>query len=165
MSFLLDRATAQQAVSLVAPMLEQARQNKAIGESGFLHAVIVDPARQPGDCNFEQAILCEHSAGDRAKWDADYAAFARAKAKLAWRTGMSSEMAQMRYPHLLVEGDTLLWGSVNLDGIVVGVSGANPWYDEAFAGALAYCLRAAARARREQAAAAGHTLGALPPAR
>ena len=165
MSFLLDRASAEQAVALVAPMLEQARQNKAIGESGFLHAVIVDPARRPENSSFEDAILFEHSAGDRAKWDADYAAFARAKAKLAWRTGMSSEMAQMRYPHLLVEGDTLLWGSVNLDGIVVGVSGANPWYDEAFAGALAYCLRAAARARREQAAAAGHTLGALPPAR
>jgi hypothetical protein len=39
-----------------------------------------------------------------------------------------------------------LWGSAVVDGIVVGVSGANPWYDEAFAGTVAMCLRAIAKA-------------------
>ena len=42
------------------------------------------------------------------------------------------------------------WGGVALGGIVVGVSGAQPWFDEAFAGCIAHCLRALAK-RRAQA--------------
>ena len=118
----------------------------------------MDPARGPGQWSFEDAILHEHSVGDRARWDADYAGFARAKARLAWRTGMDSQVVQARFPHLLEQGDTLLWGSVARDGIVVGVSGANAWYDEAFAGAIALCLRAVAHGARERAAKAGHVL-------
>jgi hypothetical protein len=94
---------------------------------------------------FSDAILYEHAVGDRAKWDADYGAFARAKAKLAWRTGMDADIVQQRNPHLLTQGDTVLGGAVVRDGIVVGVSGADPWYDEAFAGAIALCLRALAK--------------------
>ena len=40
-------------------------------------------------------------------------------------------------------------------GIVVGVSGANPWYDEAFAGTVALCLKAIAKAGHAQARAHG----------
>jgi uncharacterized iron-regulated membrane protein len=53
--------------------------------------------------------------------------------------------------HALREGDSLLWGSVCLDGIVVGVSGAEAWWDEAFATAVAANLRAIAKARHAEA--------------
>lgn len=141
-SFYADRAAAARAVGMVLPMIEAAMRRPDIGESGFLYIVVMDPARLPADSAPEDAILYEHALGDRCLWDADYAAFARAKAQLSWRTGMDSQVVQTRFPHLLRAGETTLWGSVCLDGISIGVSGANPWYDEAFAGAIACCLRA-----------------------
>jgi hypothetical protein len=129
-------------VALALPMIDAAMQLAEIGESGFLYIVVMDPGVGPGDGSPTDAILHEHAIGDRAQWDADYAAFARAKAFLSWRTGLDSHVVQTRYPHLLRAGETSLWGSVCLDGICVGVSGANPWYDEAFAGAVACNLRA-----------------------
>jgi hypothetical protein len=52
-------------------------------------------------------------------------------------------------PYRLRAGDTNLWGAVALNGIVVGVSGAQPWFDEAFAGCIAHCLRALAKHRAQ----------------
>jgi hypothetical protein len=89
---------------------------------------VVDPASGPRDARFDDAILYEHSIGDRARWDADYAAFARAKAELSWRTRSDNPK-----------------GAVWLDGIVVGASGELEPFDQAFAGAVAMCLRALAR--------------------
>ena len=152
----VDRDAAAQAVRLALPMLEAAMQDRRAGDSGFLYVVVMDPARPPGAAPFEQAILYEHAVGDRSKWDADYDAFARAKARLSWRTGRDSHLVQTLHPQLLVRGDTRLWGSVSLDDYVVGVSGAQPWFDEAFALAVAGCLRAIVKERA--LAAAGHTV-------
>ncbi|GAA4323630.1 hypothetical protein GCM10023144_04640 [Pigmentiphaga soli] len=143
-----NRAAAEQAVRMALPLIEAAMRHAYVGESGFLYIVVMDPALGPSSgCDFEQAVLYEHAVGDRERWDADYAAFARGKAMLSWRTGMDSHRVQALYPHLLRGGDSTLWGSVCVDGIVVGVSGANPWYDEAFAGTVAYCLKAVAKGR------------------
>lgn len=145
-SYLIDRHAAEKAVGLALPMIHEAMKLKEVGESGFLYIVVMDPLRGPGNSSFEEAILYEYSVGDRSKWDADYAGFARAKARVAWRTGMESHLVQELRPHLLAAGDTVLWGTAIVDGITVGVSGANPWYDEAFAGTVAMCLRAVAKA-------------------
>ena len=142
---------ARRAVDMALPLITQAMKHpQEVGDSGFLHIVVMDPARSPGDSRFDDAVLYEHSVGDRARWDADYAAYARAKARLAWQHGMSTHALQALRPHVLRAGDTNLWGSAVLDGIVVGVSGALPFYDEAFAHVVAACLRAIAK----QAAAA-----------
>lgn len=145
-SFFINRQTAEKAVGLALPMIEAAMRMKEVGESGFLYIVVMDPLRTPANASFEEAILYEHAVGDREKWDADYGAFARAKARVAWRTGLDGHLVQELRPHLLAARDTVLWGSVVVDGIVVSVSGANPWYDEAFAGTVAMCLRALAKA-------------------
>jgi hypothetical protein len=68
--------------------------------------------------------------------------FARAKARQAWLHGMDTHRLQALQPHRLRVGDVAVWGAVCLDGIVVGVSGAHPWYDEAFATMIAASLRA-----------------------
>jgi hypothetical protein len=136
---------ARQAVALALPMIEPALREPGVCGSGFLVIVVLDPALKPGDCPFDEAVLLEHCIGERSRWDADYAAFARAKARLSWETGLGSCDVQSRHAHSLREGDSLLWGSVCLDGIVVGVSGAEPWWDEAFATAVAANLRALAK--------------------
>jgi hypothetical protein len=144
-SYFIDRNAAEQAVQMSLPLIIEAMKLKEVGESGFLYLVIMDPLRTPHNSSFEEAILYEYAIGDRSKWDADYAGFSRAKAQVAWRTGQDGHAVQELYPHLLTAGDTVLWGSVVMDGIVVSSSGANPWYDEAFAGTVALCLRAIAK--------------------
>lgn len=143
-----DRDTAARAVQLARPMLENAVSDAHVGESGFLHVVILNPLAKPGDCDFANAILYEESIGNPDEWDADYGAFARGKARLSWRTGLSSHEVMTLKPHLLQAKDPPVWGSVVLDGIVVGVSGANPWFDEAFAHAVASLFKALVQARQ-----------------
>lgn len=143
-----EQDVAQEAVQLARPMLDAALSNVSVGESGFLHVVIMNPLALPGHCDFSDAILYEESIGDPAQWDADYGAFARGKARLSWRTGLSSHEVVALQPHLLQAKDSRVWGSVCLDGIVVAVSGANPWFDEAFAATVASLFKAVVQGRR-----------------
>jgi len=153
-SHFADREAARRAIDLMLPSIESAMRDSAVCGSGFLYIVVTDPALGPDDASFEQAVLIEHAIGDRSRWDADYAAFARAKARLAWRERCDSRGLQANRPQRLRPGDSLLWGSAWLDGIAVGVSGAEPWFDEAFAHAIAALLRAIATQRHADALAA-----------
>jgi hypothetical protein len=155
-----DAEAARDALRMAMPMIEAAMPNRRICGSGFLYIVIMDPALGPSEARFEDAILLEHSFGDRSAWDADYAAFARAKARLSWQHGMDGHRVQATRGHALREGDSLLWGGICLDGIVVGVSGAFPWYDEAFGAAIAANLRAIAKDRAEAARASNALVAA-----
>jgi hypothetical protein len=145
-SCLLGRDAAERAVNMALPMIRAAIDDKSAGESGFFYLVVMKPGSSPASSSFEDAILYEHAVGERERWDADYRGFALAKARIAWRTGIDSHIVQEQRPYLLEAGDTVLWGSVAIDGIVVAASGADAWYDEAFAGAVALCLRAQAKA-------------------
>lgn len=150
-SCFIDRTCAEAAVRMSLPMIEAAMKDPEVGDSGFMFIVVMNPAATPDRSGFEQAILYEHAIGDREQWDADYARFARAKARVAWRSGMDSHRVQALSPWTLERGDTTLWGSVAIDGIVVGASGLQAWYDEAFAGAIAMCMRAMAKAAADKA--------------
>lgn len=145
-SHYVTRETAKAAVEMVLPMIHEAMKKKEIGESGFLYLVVMNPALTPAHCSFEDAILYEYSVGDRQRWDADYAAYAYMKARAAWRTGRDGHAVHELFPHLMTAADPVLYGSVVVDGIVVAASGANPWYDEAFAGTVAMCIKAMAKA-------------------
>lgn len=141
-----DIEAAQRAIEFVRPMLERAVADESVNQSKVLHIVVMDPAMSPRDSMFEESILIEASFGlDRERWDADYAGFARAKARLSWETGCDTHSLQMLAPQRLRTGDSKLWGSVALDGIVVAVSGCLAVYDEALAGSIALTLRAEAK--------------------
>jgi hypothetical protein len=139
------------AIEQALPTITHAMRDPEVCGSGFLFIVVMDPGILPGECRFEDAILVEHAIGDRTKWDADYAAFARAKAAVCWRHGQDGQRLQYGLAHKLREGDSLLSGAVCLDGITVGVSGAEAWWDEAFATSIAANLRAIARGAHAQA--------------
>jgi hypothetical protein len=126
----IDRGLAERAVAMALPLIETAMRDPSFGDSGFLHIVVMDPDASAGERPFEQSILHEHSVGDRSKWDADYAAFARGKARESWTRRADNPK-----------------GAVCVDGIVVGASGAFEPFDQAYAGAVAMCLRALARHR------------------
>lgn len=141
----VDTDMARHAVQLCLPAMQAAMDSREAGASGFLYIVILRPGFTPEHGSFGEAILYEHALGDPAQWDADYAHFAKGKAKLSWRTGADTHAVQQLHPHLLVDGDSLLWGGIVQHGIVVAVSGADPWFDEAFACAVASMLRALAK--------------------
>lgn len=153
----LTRETAQNALALATPMIEHALLDRSIVGSGFLYVVVMDPARTPINTVFEEAILHEHAFGDRSLWDADYAAFARSKARLSWRTGYDSHVVQHTVPHLLRSGDSTIAGGICLSGLVVAASGAFPEFDEVFAGTIALWLRALSRRAR-----AAESAGVVP---
>lgn len=159
-----DASAARAAIALALPMIESACRDREVCGAGFLCIVVLDPAARPGEMPFDDAVLVEHAVGARSAWDADYAAFARAKARLSWRHGLDSETLQQQRPQLLGEGDSLLAGSVVLDGIVVAVSGAMPWWDQAFATAVAANLRAIAKSRHASAREEGLLVAGTPNA-
>ncbi len=154
---LLDAAAAREAVQLALPSIEQALARDGVSGERVLHIVVMDPAARPG-ADFEDAILYEQSVGDPGTWQADYRSFARQKAALAWRAGCDTHLIQELRPHFLRKGESLLWGSVWRDGLVVGASGAHPWWDESFANAVAGFLLAIAQERVRAARDRGLTL-------
>ena len=87
----IDRDAGRQAVAFVAPLLERAATDHAIGQSGVLYVVIMHPTRMHGEHNFDDAILTEQAFGKpRTAWDADYARYARSKAQASWQLGVAS---------------------------------------------------------------------------
>lgn len=78
----------------------------------------------------------------------DYGAYARGKARRKLAHGFGNTRGAAQAPSAS-RPDTQVWGSVCLDGIVVAASGANPWFDEAFAAAVASLFKAAVQGRRE----------------
>jgi hypothetical protein len=162
-SVFADSGAAQRALQAMLPLLESAVRDPAVCGSGFLYIVVLDPALGPNDTGFDGAVLLEHAIGDRARWDADYAALARAKARLSWLCRADTSQLQVAQAHQLREGDSLLGGGVWLNGIVVAVSGAFEWYDEAFALCIAAQLRAIARSRRADALDAGDLIARRGP--
>lgn len=149
-SALAGRSAAKEAVDLALPMIEKGIASRRLGESGFLYIVIMDPALGPGDCGFEQAILYEHAVGDRAAWDADYAHYAREKARVCWRARRNGHELRYMAPQLLRAADTAVWGGIWHEGIAVGVSGADPWFDEAIGTCVAGLLKAIAKKKALQ---------------
>ncbi len=151
---LVDRALAMRAIGMALPLIEAAMADPAVNDNRFLHIVVMNPAVRPRQCNgdmeFEQAILHEHSVGDLDLWDADYAGFARAKARARWNSGAASQTVQNVQPYLLQAGDASLWTGISPDAIVVGVSGMRPCYDEAIASIVAACMKALAKDRAQQ---------------
>jgi hypothetical protein len=155
-SYFADVAAARQAIALVRPMIATALADPTICGAGSCCAIVMDPAMTPQACaTFHDAVLIEDDFDTRSHWDADYATFARAKARTAWLHEEDGLDLVTRRPQCLREGDSLLRGAVRLDGIVVAVSGCSPWYDEAIACAIAASLRAIAIARFEAARSRG----------
>lgn len=89
-------------------------------------------------------ILFDYSVGDPAAWEWDYNLYVQGKALITLRTGLSSRDVLMTKPQLLMPGDPLYWGSAIIDGVIVGVSGVEPHFDEMFARMTAAALCAEA---------------------
>jgi len=129
-SFLLTAEMVEKAINMVSPAIMAAMDNGTL-EGHDLHIVVMDPGLRPHDvADAHEAILYQRSFGVPANWTCPYNDFARAKPFASWRTGLPTSVICQTMPYLLKEGDTLYHGSAVLDGIVVGTSGVQEWFDE-----------------------------------
>jgi hypothetical protein len=116
-----------------------------------MHMVVMDPHADPRKDAFEDAILVERSFGDPTRWNADYAWYARAKARVSFREQASLRKLVREHPERLRSDDIRVEGAVCDGGWTVAASGAQAWYDHAIATA-AIALFAAAAAQADAAA-------------
>ena len=148
----IDQEAGRQALDFAAPLLERAATDPAIGQSGVMYVVIMNPACTCEARGFEDAILTERGFGKpRAEWDADYAQYARKKAHASWRLGVASGDERAAAYWREAGHAAPLAGGMVVEDITVAVSGADPAYDEALAGAIALSLRAILKLRESAA--------------
>ena len=145
-------AAAERSLDALAPVLAMLVADPSVSAERAMHVVVMDPAANPDTASFDAAILCERSFGEPARWEADYAWYARAKARVAWREHASLRDLLARHPERLRDGDIRVEGAVCADGWVVAASGAQPWYDHAIATCTIALIGAALRHARETAA-------------
>ena len=137
----------------LAPLLDALLADRSISGECAMHLVVMDPAADPHTVSFEDAILAERSFGDVAHWEADYAWYAHAKARLAWREQMSLRTLFAQHRERLREDDIQVEGAVKGGQWIVAASGAQAWYDHAIATiAIALFDVAAEHARRNAVA-------------
>jgi hypothetical protein len=129
----LTSARAERAIELaeagIFKLMETVTNHKAI------HIVIL---------GIEGQILFEKSVGPDVEWDQNRLAvcveIARSKAQIHFRTGKPSAEIQARRPTGLVVGDTIYGGSAAHEGVIVGASGVQSFYDETIAAIVAAIL-------------------------
>ena len=121
--------------AFVLPGIQLAMRDEHVNRK-HLHVVVLDPCI-PYTEGAELPILFEYSIGNRVDWECwhnkTFDDFARGKALISWRTGLSSREVVLMKPHLLRPGDVNLYGSAVVGGVVTGVSGVQPFFDEMFA--------------------------------
>lgn len=121
--------------AFVRPSIQHAMYQEHVNKA-HMHVVVLQPG-VPYAEDADLPILFEVSFGDKEdweKWDGkSYKEFAYGKARLSWRTGLSSREVVLTRPHLLLPGDCRLWGSSIYGGVVTGISGVQPFFDEMFA--------------------------------
>jgi hypothetical protein len=118
---------------VLAPMLEPLLADKAVSGESAMHVVVMDPTADPRTTSFDDAVLAERSFGDPDRWEADYAWYARAKTRLAWREQMTLRTLYAEHSERLQPDDIRVEGAVRDGEWVVGASGAQAWYDHAIA--------------------------------
>lgn len=136
---ILSRVVVREAINIVLPAFEALAIMRA--KRQHLHVVVVDGTLKDQGMLFGDAILVEHSVGSRTEWRYPYDHIARSKAEISWRTGEPSIMAAMLAPATLRPGDTVHWGAFVLNGIIVGVSGVQPWFDMLVASWVAWACQ------------------------
>jgi hypothetical protein len=150
--------------AFVLPGIERAMSEGHVNRK-HLHVVVLNPC-VPFVEGADLPILFEYSIGKRSDWERwngqTFDDFARAKAKLSWRTGLPSREVVLNQPHLLRPRDPRLWGSSVFGGVVSAASGAQPFFDEMFSDMTSAAMVGEARYYANQMAQNGDAPDFLP---
>lgn len=142
---IFNRELAQQAFDMLKPQIEDMLQKYA-SKTHMSVVISAVEAINPNDPqkSFKDNCILVTGFGDTNEWELDYEHIALSKAEKSVRTGLNSAIVEPQY---FYEGDTPYWGSFVLDGIVVGCSGVEGFYDEMFATWIAATIKAMCKKR------------------
>ena len=145
MAGLLTPSLAEDAFAMIRPQIEAFLASQGFAPN-LAFAITATAALRPADAVAGSAspFYLVAALGNKADWPADLEALAMAKAAKSARTDRDSADLPAHY---LLAGDTLAWGSVVLDDIVVACSGIKPWFDEMLAMWLAATVKALCKQR------------------
>lgn len=129
----------KKAYEMVLPLIEEILDNGTTNRKHLSIVVAAIPAIRPSSKPFDKSCYLVTSLGDKKEWECDYQAIALSKAALSART--SKGTAELG-PQYLLYGDTIYYGSVVLDGIVVACAGVESYYDEMIAMWIAATIKA-----------------------
>jgi hypothetical protein len=138
-----QRALVDRAVSMLRPLIESIIDDQSASFDRALHIVVMDPMTRPGAA-FGEAVLASYDFGNSGKVPVDYAHYARDKARHSFREHADTSELRDRLTGVHVDGERPLIGGVYRNGWTIGVSGAQPWVDEAIGNMLGDLLRALA---------------------
>ncbi len=134
-----------EAYLMVLPMIQATLKSRCKRQH---LAVIVTTTENILPRNHEQSFhddcLLVLAIGTQEEWEYPYRDIALSKAEKSARTG--KDTAELS-PHYLIDADTVYWGSVVLEDIVVACSGVEPYYDEMFSMWIAAAIKALAKKR------------------
>lgn len=134
---LFSNLRVNRAVEIVRPSIE-AFLNGPLAQRRILCVAVLDPVLndQPFKGSFGEL------RSDRSRWEYAFDDIAAGKARLALRERMDTRRIVRECPHLLRPGDVARAGGVYLDGLAVGASGVDPYWDEMFAHMIAVAIKA-----------------------
>lgn len=137
---ILTPSLVREAYAVVVPQIVTILKERAKREHLAIVVTATDAImeRDP-DKSFKDDCYLVTNLGDKADWEHDYEAVALSKAEKSVRTGKATAELE---PHYLVDNDTVYWGSVVIDDIVVACSGVEAYYDEMFSGWIATAVKA-----------------------
>jgi hypothetical protein len=135
-SLFLTPALADHAYSLVAPAITHILSTSAKRQA--LHVTILDGVVPFEDtaAGFKNALRFDRVAVKDA-WVVDYETNARTKARMSWRARMDTLTLITVCPTHLQHADSKYAGGVWRDGVVVGVSGVEQYFDHMIAAIIA----------------------------
>lgn len=141
---ILDRELVAEAFELVRPLIEKILQSDFTNRSCLAVVVTGRPYLNPVPAGqrFQDSCYLMAKMGDLEELKPRFCEMALSKAEVSARTGLATAEVP---PHLLCEGDTLSWGSVVLDGLVVACCGVQSYNDEMFSMWIASTIKAKAK--------------------
>jgi hypothetical protein len=120
------KAVVDVAIAMLRPVIEAAIADAEVSADRALVIVMLDRERsEAGDS------LAEYLFGNAGRTRVDYGAYARDKARIAARERSDTSAVRDR-EEARGARDLPLVGGIHRRGITLGVSGAQPWFDEAF---------------------------------
>jgi hypothetical protein len=134
------KATIDVAVAMLRPVIEAAIADTDVSADRALAIVVVDGAHA------DDGPLAEYGFGAAGHTRVDYSVYARDKARIAAHERADTSVVREREAQK-GSADLPLVGGVHRRGVTVGVSGAMPWFDEAFGVMLVELVHALDRQR------------------
>lgn len=144
----LTRALVKQAVDFTWESVTKSFIGDSLLKREECHIVVLVPGMEddlPDEAKFSPlrpVLSYSESHGDPANWTAQFDRIAMGKALQLWQ-GRNDDQTDINR-HLLFVGDTVYWGGVKYEGIVVACSGVQPHFDKMISGIIAHVIVALA---------------------